>query len=56
MNDLNMTGTGVKNAVPQDSANKETKTKTTATATGQYGKQELMTMQSGCLTDRKQCP
>ena len=34
MNDSNMTGTGIRNAMPQDSANKETKTKTTRSAIG----------------------
>lgn len=34
MNDSNMTGTGIRNTVPQDSTNKETKTKTTRSAIG----------------------
>lgn len=34
MNDSNMTGTGIKNAVPQDSTNKGTKAKTTRSAIG----------------------
>lgn len=34
MNDSNMTGTGMGNAVPQDSANKENKTRTTRSAIG----------------------
>lgn len=34
MNDSNMNGIGIKNAVPQDSTNKETKTKTTRSAIG----------------------
>ena len=34
MNDSNMTGTGIRNAAPQDSANKETKTKTARSAIG----------------------
>lgn len=34
MNDSNMTGAGLKNAAPQDSTNKETKTKTTRSAIG----------------------
>lgn len=34
MNDSNMTGASLKNAAPQDSTNKETKTKTTRSAIG----------------------
>lgn len=34
MNDANMTGTGINNAVPQDSTNKGTKTRTTRSAIG----------------------
>lgn len=34
MNDSNMTGAGLKNAAPQDSTNKGTKTKTTRSAIG----------------------
>lgn len=34
MNDSNMTGTGIRNAAPQDSTSKETKAKTTRSAIG----------------------
>lgn len=34
MNDSNMTGTGIRNAAPQDSTSKEAKTKTTRSAIG----------------------